>query len=57
MALSDCAKCWDTPCECGHEYRNYSQTRMVAFIHAVMSTKNLEDRQEILEKLQILNRK
>jgi hypothetical protein len=19
MALSDCPKCWDTPCTCGHE--------------------------------------
>jgi hypothetical protein len=19
MSLSDCAKCWDTPCECGNE--------------------------------------
>lgn len=24
MALSDCAKCWDTPCTCGYEYRNDS---------------------------------
>ena len=23
MALSDCLKCWDTPCTCGWEYRNY----------------------------------
>lgn len=24
MALSDCEKCWDTPCRCGHEYRDWS---------------------------------
>lgn len=24
MSLSDCPKCWDTPCTCGWEYRNYS---------------------------------
>jgi hypothetical protein len=23
MSLSDCAKCWDTPCHCGYEYRDY----------------------------------
>lgn len=22
MAMSDCIKCWDTPCTCGYEYRN-----------------------------------
>lgn len=21
MSMSDCEKCWDTPCTCGHEYR------------------------------------
>ncbi|OPZ65993.1 MAG: hypothetical protein BWY85_00160 [Firmicutes bacterium ADurb.Bin506] len=21
MSLSDCPKCWDTPCSCGYEYR------------------------------------
>lgn len=25
MSLSDCEKCWDTPCQCGWEYRGYSR--------------------------------
>ena len=29
MSLSDCAKCWDTPCTCGHEYRNYSDAARI----------------------------
>jgi hypothetical protein len=24
MALSDCTKCWSTPCDCGHEFKNAS---------------------------------
>ena len=24
MSLSDCEKCWDTPCTCGWDYRNWS---------------------------------
>jgi len=23
MSLSDCIKCWDNPCSCGWDYRNY----------------------------------
>ena len=25
MALSDCAKCWETPCRCGYEYLTYDK--------------------------------
>lgn len=25
MSMSDCIKCWNTPCICGYEYRNYSK--------------------------------
>jgi CHASE3 domain sensor protein len=24
MAMSDCIKCWNTPCQCGWEFRNVS---------------------------------
>jgi hypothetical protein len=24
MAMSDCVKCWETPCMCGYEYKNRS---------------------------------
>lgn len=26
MALSDCIKCWMTPCECGYEFENASDS-------------------------------
>lgn len=28
MAMSDCAKCWSTPCECGHDYRHWTTERL-----------------------------
>jgi hypothetical protein len=30
MSLSDCPKCWDTPCECGYEYRGWTRERREA---------------------------
>lgn len=24
MGMSDCEECWDTPCTCGHEYRDWT---------------------------------
>lgn len=29
MAMSDCVKCWDTPCRCGYEYINYSKEQLI----------------------------
>jgi hypothetical protein len=29
MALSDCPRCWDTPCSCGHEYYGWSRERIL----------------------------
>lgn len=29
MSLSDCEKCWNTPCTCGYEYKKYSTKRLL----------------------------
>jgi hypothetical protein len=43
MALSDCEKCWMTPCECGHEYKGRSEEYKRTLVKAVQgySTENL----------------
>lgn len=49
MALSDCIKCWQTPCCCGYEFRNYSKTTMVAFINSTLYYKEKEEQIAILK--------
>ena len=42
MALSDCIKCWCTPCECGYEYRNWGKKGKDELVKAVQGY-NTED--------------
>jgi hypothetical protein len=30
MSMSDCEKCWDTPCACGWEYRRWTNEQLRA---------------------------
>ena len=30
--FNHCEKCWDNPCECGHEYRHFCERRLRALI-------------------------
>lgn len=36
MSLSDCSKCWSTPCTCGYEYRGYTLDQRLELARAVM---------------------
>ena len=59
MALSDCIKCWQTPCECGYEHQCWeiylidhvsievSIEAKIKQIEAIMG----KDKKEILDKL------
>jgi hypothetical protein len=29
MAMSDCVKCWETPCTCGWDYRNWKRKDLI----------------------------
>lgn len=42
MSLSDCAKCWDTPCHCGYQYRDWSIESLESQI--LMLQKVLDDK-------------
>ncbi len=36
MSMSDCIKCWDTPCTCGYGYRKLSQEMRQALAAVVL---------------------
>ena len=48
MALTDCEKCWSTPCDCGWEYRHMNDEEFAKFIARILTYK--EDKVAILEK-------
>lgn len=54
MSLSDCEKCWNTPCTCGYEYRNWSIPELQKQIKMLQTV--LEGRRkeafEIVEKIE-----
>ena len=36
MSLSDCIKCYDTPCRCGYNYEDWSLKELTAFINTLI---------------------
>ncbi len=42
MGMSDCVKCWDTPCRCGHDYEDWSEKALedqIAMLQKVLDKK------------------
>ena len=48
MAMSDCIKCWDTPCACGYEYKDMSKESMAEILIGMLGYRDVEDKIEIL---------
>lgn len=38
MALSDCPKCWDSPCMCGYEYERWSEESILKLMRVLQRT-------------------
>lgn len=50
MALSDCNKCWQTPCECGWEYKDMPPDKFAELIAGQLSYKKKIERIKILSR-------
>ena len=46
--LADCEKCWNTPCSCGWDYKDYDEDRIVILFENIMK---YHDRKNIVAKL------
>lgn len=49
MAITNCPKCWETPCECGYQYKNYPKDYFVKLILGMISQNQYKE--EILNEL------
>ena len=45
MAMSDCIKCWDTPCTCGYEWKKYNTIEQLEE-HIKMIQKIIDEKKE-----------
>jgi len=51
MSLSDCVDCWETPCVCGHEYKNYTTSSKIELLRAILKTCSDTEFQEICKEI------
>lgn len=59
MSMTDCIKCWDTPCTCGYDYRNWDVKRLKSIIDVmqkvldekILSGESVESTPTLYEKL------
>lgn len=42
MSMSDCIKCWNTPCTCGYSYKNWSQEERIKLALVVIGAEHGE---------------
>jgi hypothetical protein len=49
MAMSDCIKCWSTPCCCGWDYKDYKPESLSKHIASITQYRSKEEAQEILK--------
>ncbi len=49
MSLSDCDKCWSTPCSCGYDYKDWPDEAFYKFIHDIIVGRDKYKKEKNLE--------
>ncbi len=50
MSMSDCLKCWDTPCRCGWDYKDYTAEQLSNHIAAITQYRSKEEAKAIIDR-------
>lgn len=51
MSMSDCVKCWDTPCTCGYGYEHWDEKKILDQIEMLKKVLNEKLKRKILSEL------
>jgi hypothetical protein len=57
MSLSNCLKCWDTPCTCGYYFRDWDSKKIAEHFAAILQYRNETDAIGILQEAEDIVRK
>lgn len=50
MGMSDCEKCWGTPCSCGWDYKGYGAENLSKHIASITQYRSREEAKAIIER-------
>lgn len=49
MAMSDCEKCWETPCVCGYKFKDYTHEYMMKYIVGILQYRSPAEAKLLLQ--------
>ena len=56
MGMSDCIRCWGTPCSCGWDYKDYNNETLSEHIAKITQYRTKEEAKQIILALSRRNR-
>lgn len=52
--MSDCLKCWETPCSCGYDYQDWQKERKKKIIKAIANN-DVDILRQCIDELDFVN--
>jgi len=54
MSLHNCIKCWQTPCECGYDWKDYNLDQLAEYIATTVKYKTKQEALEVMKKAEFI---